>query len=71
MFLFKQNADLNELESTELLDSAVKKAAQRRDLTSDQHDNVSELNSEEVSLVIGGFCGREMFITCGMVCDLF
>jgi hypothetical protein len=71
MFLSKQNSDFNELESAELLDNAVKNAAHRRDLTLDQYDDVSELHSEEASLVMGGFCDHEMFMTCGMVCDLF
>jgi hypothetical protein len=71
MFLSKQNSDFNELESAELLDNAVKNAAYRRDLTLDQYDDVSELHSEEASLVMGGCCDHEMFMTCGMVCDLF
>lgn len=70
MFLSKQNLDLNELENNELLDSAVKNAAHRRDLISDQYNNVSELRSEEASLVIGGLCHSEMFVTCGMYCEL-
>ncbi len=70
MFSSKQNSDLNKRETTELLDGAVKNAAHRRDSTSDQYDDISELHSEDASLVMGGCCDHKMFITCGMVCDL-
>jgi hypothetical protein len=70
MLSSKQSPDFNEIENTELLDSAVKNAANRRDLASDQYDDVSEVHSKEASLVMGGFCNHQIFITCGMVCDL-
>jgi hypothetical protein len=66
----KQSSDFNELEDTELIYGAVKNAASRRDTNSDRYNDVSELCTEESSLVIGGCC-NDIAITCGMYCDQF
>jgi S-methylmethionine-dependent homocysteine/selenocysteine methylase len=70
MLQAKQNSDFNELEDTELIYNAIKNAASRRDTSSDRYNNISELCTEESSLVIGGCC-NDIVITCGMYCDQF